>query len=101
VFLKEHLGWEDFQVRDFTSIENVIVLAYFIRGYFYEIESALTHDPTMKEICLLGYGKGKVTKLYFLRGLAKLAAWEEIQSLIDQKQLTREQVKDWLKYYKT
>jgi hypothetical protein len=100
-FLKEHLGWENFQVRDFTSIENVIVLAYFIGGYFYEIESALTHDPAMKEICLLGYGKGKVTKLYFLRGLAKLAAWEEIQSLIDQKQLSRDQVKELLKYYKT
>lgn len=100
-FLKEHLGWENFQVRDFTSIANVIVLAYFIGGYFYEIESALTHDPAMKEICQLGYGKGKVTKLYFLRGLAKLAAWEEIQSMIDQKQLTRDEVKELLKYYKT
>ncbi len=100
-FLKEHLGWEDFQVRDFQSIENVIVLAYFIGGYFYEIESALTHDPAMQEICQLGYGKGKVTKLYFLRGLAKLAAWEEIQSLIDQKQLTKEEIKDLLKFYKT
>jgi hypothetical protein len=100
-FLKQHLGWEDFQVRDFTSIENIIVLAYFIGGYFYEIESALTHDPAMKQICLLGYGKGKVTKLYFLRGLAKLAAWEEMQSLVDQKQLTREQINELLSYYKT
>lgn len=100
-FLKEHLGWEDFQVRDFTSIENVIVLAYFIGGYFYEIESALTHNPAMQQICQLGYGKGKITKLYFLRGLAKLAAWEEMQSLIDQKQLSTDQVKDLLKYYKT
>lgn len=100
-FLKAHLGWEDFQVRDFTSIANVIVLAYFIGGYFYEIESALTHDPAMKEICQLGYGKGKLTKLYFLRGLAKLAAWEEIQSLIDQKQLSRDEVKELLMYYKT
>jgi hypothetical protein len=98
-FLKEHLGWEDFQVRDFTSIENVIVLAYFIGSYFYEIESALTHDPAIQEICQLGYGKGKGTKLYFLRGLAKLAAWEEIQSMIDQKQLTRADIKDLVLSY--
>lgn len=100
-FLKQHLGWEHFQVRDFESIQNVIVLAYFMGGYFYEIESALTHDPAMKQICLLGYGKGKITKLYFLRGLAKLAAFEEIQSLIDQKQLSRDEIKELLDYFKT
>ncbi len=50
-FLKKHQGWEHFQVCDFESIQNVIVLAYFIGGYFYEVESALTHDPAMKEIC--------------------------------------------------
>lgn len=100
-FLKQHLGWEHFQVRDFESIQNVIVLAYFIGGYFYEIESALTHDPAMQEICQLGYGKGKITKLYFLRGLAKLAAWEEIQSMIDQKQLSRDEIKELLDFYKT
>lgn len=100
-FLKEHLGWENFQVRDFESIQNVIALAYFIGGYFYEIESVLTHDPAMKEICQLGYGKGKLTKLYFLRGLAKLAAWEEIQSMIDQKQFSKAEVKELLIYYKS
>jgi hypothetical protein len=77
------------------------VLAYFIGGYFYEIESALIHNPAMQQICQLGYGKGKLTKLYFLRGLAKLAAWEEMQSMIDQKQFSADEVKELLKYYKT
>jgi hypothetical protein len=99
-FLKEHLGWENFQVRDFQSIENVIVLCYFIGGYFYEMEDELTKNPLIQEICLLGYGKGKNTKVYFLRGLAKLAAWEEIQSLIDQGKMSKEQVLELLKYYK-
>ncbi len=55
----------------------------------------------MQQICQLGYGKGKCTKLYFLRGLAKLAAWEEIQSVIDQNQLSRQEIKELVNFFKT
>lgn len=71
-FLKDVLGWEDFQVRDWESIKNIIALTFFIGNYFYEIESVLIEHPTIEIICQLGNGKGKVSRFYFLQGLEKL-----------------------------
>jgi len=44
-FVKNALGWEQFQVRDWESIKNLIAIAFFIGGYFYEIESELANHP--------------------------------------------------------
>jgi len=35
-FLKDVLGWEEYQVRDWESIKNIISICYFVGGYFYE-----------------------------------------------------------------
>ena len=71
-FLKDVLGWEEFQVRDWESIKNIIALSFFVGNYFYEIESILIEHPTIEIICQLGDGKGKVSRFYFLKGLEKL-----------------------------
>ena len=71
-FLKDVLGWEEFQVRDWESIKNIIALCFFIGNYFYEIESSLIEHPTIEIICQLGDGKGTVSRFYFLEGLKKL-----------------------------
>ena len=71
-FLKDVLGWEEFQVRDWESIKNIIALCFFIGNYFYEIESTLIEHPTIEIICQLGDGKGIVSRFYFLKGLKKL-----------------------------
>jgi hypothetical protein len=71
-FLKDVLGWEEFQVRDWESIKNIISLCFFVGNYFYEIESTLIEHPTIEIICQLGDGKDKVTRFYFLKGLEKL-----------------------------
>jgi len=47
-FLKDVLGWEEFQVRDFDSIKSIIALCFFIDGYFYEIESELIENTTVQ-----------------------------------------------------
>lgn len=91
-FLKEHLGWDSFQVRKFKAIQNLIVLAYFIGGYFYEIEDELIQNEWMRQVCVLGGGKGKATKVFFLRGLAKLAHYQEIKKFMEDNKLTEEQV---------
>ena len=78
-FFKDVLGWEEFQVRDYESIKNLLALAYFVGGYFYEIGSDLTKNPTIALIAQLGGGKGQVTRYYFLQGLsntfAKMTIW--------------------------
>jgi hypothetical protein len=71
-FLKDVLGWEEFQVRDWESIKNIIALCFFVGNYFYEIEYVLIEHPTIEIICQLGDGKGTVSRFYFLKGLEKL-----------------------------
>ena len=77
-FLKDVLGWEEFQVRDWESIKNLIALCFFIGNYFYEIESALIEHPTIEIICELGNGKGIISRFFFLKGLEKLLIAESI-----------------------
>jgi len=71
-FLKNVLGWEEFQVRDWDSIKNIIALCFFIGNYFYEIESALIDNSTIEIICQMGNGKGTVSRHFFLEGLRVL-----------------------------
>ena len=77
-FLKDVLGWEEFQVRDWESIKNIIALCFFVGNYFYEIESVLIDNPTIEIICQLGDGKGTVSRFYFLKGLEKLLIAESV-----------------------
>jgi len=71
-FLKDVLGWEEFQIRDFESIKNIIAICFFIGGYFYEIQSELIEHETIIMICDLAKSKGKVTHYFFLEGLKVL-----------------------------
>jgi len=71
-FLKDVLGWEEFQVRDWESIKNIIAICFFIGGYFYEIKSELTNNETIIMICDLAKSKGKITRYFFLEGIKTL-----------------------------
>ena len=71
-FLKDVLGWEEFQVRDWESIKNIIAICFFVGGYFYEIESELIENEVIIMICDLAKSKGKVTRFFFLEGLKVL-----------------------------
>ena len=84
-FLKDVLGWEEFQVRDWESIKNIIALCFFVGNYFYEIESTLIEHPTIEIICQLGDGKGKVTRFYFLKGLEKLLIAQSVFQFKDDR----------------
>jgi hypothetical protein len=86
-FLKAVLGWEEFQVRDYTSIKNIIALAYFIGGYFYEIGSDLIENPTIVLLAQLGGGKGQVTRYYFLEGLKKLLVHQSVERFVEEQKI--------------
>ena len=100
-FLKDVLGWEEFRVRDFDSIKNLIALCFFIGEYFYEVKSELTHDSTIKTICLLGNGKGKNTRFYFMKGLAKLIEYERVKLFVEENNISKEDFELMLSYVKT
>ncbi len=71
-FFKDVLGWEEFQIRDYEAIKNLLALSFFIGSYFYEIESELVNNQTVALIAQLGGGKGKVTRHYFFKGLERM-----------------------------
>lgn len=92
-FLKEVLGWEESQIRDFKAIKTILTFCYFVAGYFYEIESALIEHEVIKFIAYLGGGKGKVTRFYILQGFAKMVIKFEVDDAIEKFNITPEQIK--------
>lgn len=77
-FFKDVLGWEEFQIRDYEAIKNLLALCFFIGAYFYEIESELINNHKVALIAQLGGGKGKVTRHYFLQGLKKMLVLADV-----------------------
>jgi len=91
-FLKEVLGWETFRIHCYQAITNLIALAFYVGGYFYEIEDQLINNETINWICKLGNGKGKVTRYYFMRGLQKLLIIEEVKIFQQQNNITDQDI---------
>jgi len=77
-FCKMVLGWEEAQVRDYASIRGLLALAMYLAGYFYASDSDLIDNPAIALICLLGGGKGTVTRYFFLKGLQKLLIYRSV-----------------------
>jgi hypothetical protein len=91
-FLKDQLGWEEFQVRDLPAIKHIIMLCYFVGAYFYEAEPEITRNGYTKAICLLGGGKGKATRHFFLKGLSVLAHYHIAQQFFKEHDVPPEQL---------
>jgi hypothetical protein len=77
-FCKMVLGWEEAQVRDYASIRRLLTVAMYLAGYFYASDSELIENPAIALICLLGGGKGTVTRYFFLKGLQKLLIYRSV-----------------------
>lgn len=100
-FLKQNLGWESIQVRDFNSIANLLAIAFFLVGYFKELEAELKEHPTAKMLCKLALSKGKVTIFFLLKGLEKLANFQEVSIWMKENDITHEQIDELVQYLKT
>ncbi len=97
-FVKNALGWEDFQVQDWESIKNIIALAFFIGGYFYEIEPELANNPVIIWLCQLGGGKGKITRHYFMEGLKNLLIHQQVKRFREKTHLRSEEWSDIMEF---
>ena len=91
-FLKDVLGWEESQIRNFKAIKTVLTFCYFVAGYFYEIESELIENETIQFIAYLGNGKGKVTRHYILQGFSKMITKAEVDEAIERFGIIPEQL---------
>jgi hypothetical protein len=98
-FLKQVLGWEEFLVRDWETIKNLIAFGFYMGGFFFEIEHELTKDPTVQWLAQLGGGKGKVTRGFVMKGLAQLLVVEKVNRFRKENNISDEQVQAVLKRF--
>lgn len=95
-FLKQELGWEKIQVRDFKSIKNLLAVGFYVAGYFHEIEEIISEIELYRKIADLGGGKGKFTKVYFMRGLAKICNYKIVLQQI--RQMSEKDIEELLDF---
>jgi Transposase DDE domain len=93
-FLKQNLGWERFQIRDFESIKNLLAVGFFLVGYFKELENELSQHPWAEFLCRLACSKGKISIFFLLEGLTKLAHFQEVQRWKEQNNLSDQDIQD-------
>ncbi len=97
-FLKDVLGWEEYQVRDWESIKNIISICYFVGGYFYEIQSELIENETIQMICGIAKNKGKITHRFFLKGLKILLLARELEKYKIENNISDEMFREMQAY---
>ena len=71
-FLKEGLGWEEMQLRNFLGIQRLLSFCFFIAAYLYKIGDQEVDDDYVILLARLGGGKGIVSKHYILQGIKAL-----------------------------
>jgi hypothetical protein len=100
-FLKQNLGWETFQIRDFEAIKNILALAFFLVGYFKELEEELQKHELAQFLCKIAYSKGKITPFFLLKGLEKIANFNEVKQWMENEKITQEQIQALLDEFLT
>lgn len=93
-FLKQEMGWEDFRIKDFMAIQNIIVLCFFVAEYFYENEKKLVEDKSAQIICQLAKSKGKVTPHFYKKGLSIIANYILFKTYIEENNLSENDIQD-------
>jgi hypothetical protein len=97
-FIKQNLGLETFQVRDWESIKNVLALCFFLLGYFKELEDELKNHPMAQYVAQLALSKGKVTIFFLLKGLEKIVNFLEVKQMIDHNIITQQQIDELIEH---
>lgn len=98
-FLKTNLGWETFQVRDFQTIKNLLAFAFFLVGYFKELKKDIQNHEIYRLIAQIGGAKGTVSVHFLLKGIEKLVHFQQVQQLIDEQVLTKDDIQQALKNF--
>lgn len=98
-FLKQNLGWETFQVRDFQSIKNLLALAFYLAGYMNELQKTIKNHEIAIFLAQLGKGKGIVSQFFILKGLEVIINYQQVQQLIESGEITKELIDEALKHF--
>jgi hypothetical protein len=89
-FLKEGLGWEEMQVREFKAIENLISLCFYVAAYLYDIGDEEAYDDYAVMLSELGDGKGIISRHFILKGIHVVSNHYKYQYHMEKKKVSKE-----------
>lgn len=89
-FLKEGLGWEEMQVREFKAIENLISLCFYVAAYLYDIGDEEAYDDYAVMLSELGDGKGVISRHFILKGIHVVSNHYKYQWHMEKKKVSKE-----------
>lgn len=95
-FLKDGLGWEEMQIRDFQAIQRLLSFCFFIAAYLYEIGEQEAHDDYVILLARLGGGKGKVSKHYILQGIKTLLSKYRVDRIFEEYHTSQDTIENIL-----
>ena len=91
-FLKEGLGWEEMQIHDFQSIQNLLSICFFLAAYLYEINEQEVHDDYVILLAKIGGGKGSISRHYILKGIHMIMAKHRVDRILKQEKASQENI---------
>jgi len=89
-FLKDGLGWETVQVRDFKAIQNLLALCFYVACYLYRIGEQKIDDDYVVLLSEIGGGKGKVTRHFILEGLKCFFQKHRVDQVFKRRDVSKE-----------
>ena len=95
-FLKEGLGWEDMQLRNFLGIQRLLSFCFFIAAYLYKIGDQEAHDDYVILLARLGGGKGAVSKHYILQGIKALLSKYRVDRFFEEHKPSKDTIEDMI-----
>ena len=89
-FLKDGLGWETVQVRDFKAIQNLLALCFYVACYLYRIGEQKIDDDYVVLLSEIGGGKGKITRHFILEGLKCFFQKHRVDKVFKERNISKE-----------
>jgi len=93
-FLKEGMGWEEIQIQDFQSIQNLLSICFFLAAYLYEIKEQEVHDDFVILLAKIGGGKGVVSRHYIFQGIQQLVAKHRVDRILEEEKASQQTIEE-------
>ena len=93
-FLKEGMGWEDIQIQDFQSIQNLLSICFFLAAYLYDIKEQEVHDDFIILLAKIGGGKGIVSRHYIFEGIQQIMNKHRIDRILEEEKVSQQTMED-------
>ena len=95
-FLKEGLGWEEIQLRNFLGIQRLLSFCFFIAAYLYKIGDQEVDDDYAILLARLGGGKGVVSKHYILQGIKALLSKYRVDRFFEEYKPSKDTIENMI-----